>query len=146
MSKTVQEAKEFHTESKDVYTTYKHNVDKFFDEVEKSIPQYHQSITNLQRSYATAWKNIIESTISIQREFATKSGTNTNIPQSVAKMINDVSEEMIKTQAVQNKAFLTAIDATHQGINSFNDNAKSFTGLVQSAMQQWISSCIPAQN
>jgi SMC interacting uncharacterized protein involved in chromosome segregation len=146
MSKTVQEPKEFQAESKDAYATYKYNVDKFFDEVEKSIPQYHQSITNLQRSYAIAWKNIIESTISIQREFATKSGTNVNVPQSVAKMINDASEELIKTHAVQNKAFLAAIDATHQGVNTFNDNAKSFTGLVQSAMQQWISACVPARN
>lgn len=146
MSKTVQEPKEFHTESKDVYALYKYNADKFFDEVEKSIPQYHQSITNLQRSYAVAWKNTVESAISIQREFATKSGTNINVPQSVAKMMNDASEELIKTHAVQNKAFLAAIDATHQGVNTFNDNAKSFTGLVQSAMQQWISAFAPARN
>jgi hypothetical protein len=136
MSKTTQEPKEIQTESKDIYTICKHNTDRFFDEMEKSITQYHQSITNLQHSYATAWKNIMESTISIQREFATKSGTNANVSLPVAKMVNNASEEMIKVQEIQNKVLLSAIDVTHQSIKTFNDTAKSFTGLTYSALQQ----------
>ena len=146
MSKTIHEPKEFQIESKDVYVTFKHNMDKFFDEIENSILQQQQSITNLQRSCTTAWKNIIESSISVQREFVNKSGTNVNVPPAVAKVINDASEEMIKAQAVQNKTLMAAIDATQQGINAFNENAKSFTGLLQSAMQQWISACVPKRN
>jgi TRAP-type mannitol/chloroaromatic compound transport system substrate-binding protein len=75
----------------------------------------------------------------MQREFATKSGTNTSIPPAMAKMVSDVSEEIIKAQAVQNKAVLAAIDATQQSVNTFYESAKSFTGLTQSALQNWIS-------
>jgi SMC interacting uncharacterized protein involved in chromosome segregation len=145
MSKTP-EPKEFQTAQKDIYALCNHNAERFFDEVEKTIPQYHQAITNLQRAYIVAWKNATESVISIQREFATKSGTNTSVPPSMVKMTNDAYEEMIKAQAVQNKAILASIDATQQTVNTFYESTKSFTGLTQSALQNWISACTPTRN
>ncbi len=72
MSKLAPEPKEFHTESKEIHAVYKHNANRFFDEVEKTIPQYHQSITNLQKSYVAAWQKATESAISMNHEFATK--------------------------------------------------------------------------
>jgi len=146
MSKSTSESKEFHTESKEIHSIYKHNADRFFDEVEKTIPQYHQSITNLQRAYATAWKNITETAISTQREFATKAGMNTSVPAAMVKIVNDTTEELIKAHAVQNKVVLAAIDATQQSINTFNENAKLFSGLNQGIMQYWIQACTPARN
>lgn len=146
MSKSTQEPKEFHTESKEIHSVYKHNADRFFDEVEKTITPYHQSITNLQRAYTAAWKNITESSISIQREFATKAGMNTSVPAAMVKIVNDMTEELIKAQAVQNKVMLAAIDSTEQNINTFNENAKMFSGLNQGIMQYWIQACTPARN
>jgi SH3-like domain-containing protein len=146
MSKSTQEPKEFHTESKEIHAVYKHNADRFFDEVEKSIPQYHQSITNLQRSYVTAWQKATESAISMNREFATKTGINTNLPAAMAKIVNDTTEEIIKAQAVENKVVLAAIDATQQAINTFNENVKTFTGLNQGVLQYWIQACTPTRN
>ena len=146
MSKSAPEPKEFHTESKEIHAVYKHNADRFFDEVEKSIPQYHQSITNLQRSYVAAWQKATESAISMNHEFATKSGINTSVPAAMVKVVNDTTEELIKAQAVQNKVVLAAIDATQQAINTFNENAKMFTGLNQGVLQYWIQACTPTRN
>jgi len=146
MSKSTSEPKEFHAESKEIHAVYKHNADRFFDEVEKSIPQYHQSITNLQRSYVAAWQKATESAISINHEFATKAGINTSVPVAMAKMVNDTTEEFIKAQAVQNRVMLAAIDATQQAVNTFNENAKMFTGLNQGVLQYWIQACTPARN
>ena len=145
MSKTP-ESKEFQTAPKDFYALCNHNVERFFAEVEKTVPQYHQAITGLQHAYTNAWKNATESAISMQREFATKAGANTVVPPAMAKIVNDATEEMIKTQAVQNKAVLTAIDASQQSINTFYESTKSFTGLTQTAMQNWISACTPTRN
>jgi hypothetical protein len=64
----------------------------------------------------------------------------------MAKIVNGVTEEIIKAQAVQNKAMLTAIDATQQSINTFNENAKLFTRLDQGMMQYWIQACTFTQN
>lgn len=139
MSKTAQDTKE-------IYATYKQNVEKFFEDVEKAAPQYLQSITNLQQEYTSAWKNAIESAISLQQEFTTKAGINTNVPAAVIKAVNDVTEEVIKARSVQNKVILAAIDATKQNIKTFNENAKAFTGLNENLFQFWISAMTPTRN
>jgi hypothetical protein len=139
MSKTTQDTKE-------IYTTYKQNVEKFFDDIEKAAPQYLQSITNLQQEYTSAWKNTIESSISLQQEFATKAGINTNVPAAVIKAVNDITEEVIKARSVQNKVILAAIDSTKQNIKTFNENAKAFTGLNENLFQFWISALTPTRN
>jgi len=139
MSKTTQETKE-------IYATYKQNVEKFFEDVEKAAPQYLQSITNLQQEYTSAWKNAIEASISLQQEFATKAGINTNVPAAVIKAVNDVTEEVIKARSVQNKVILAAIDATKQNIKTFNENAKAFAGLNENLFQFWISAFTPTRN
>lgn len=139
MSKTAQETKE-------IYATCKQNVEKFFEDVEKAAPQYLQSITNLQQEYTSAWKNAIESAISLQQEFTTKAGINTNVPAAVIKAVNDVTEEVIKARSVQNKVILAAIDATKQNIKTFNENAKAFTGLNENLFQFWISAMTPTRN
>jgi SMC interacting uncharacterized protein involved in chromosome segregation len=144
MSKTGQEPKEF-TEPKEIHSTYRHGADRFFDEVEKSIPQFHQSVTNLQRSYIAAWRKATESYLSINQEFATKCGMSTSVTSAFAKMVNNATEEIIKAQALQNKAILTAIDASQQSINTFNENTKLFTGLDQGIMQYWITACTPTK-
>jgi hypothetical protein len=133
-------------ESKEIYTIFKQNIDKYFDEVEKTTPQYLQSITNLQQEYVAAWRNAIESAISLQQEFATKAGINTNVPAVVVKLINDTTEELIKARAVQNKVVLAAIDATKQNVKTFNDNAKAFTELNENILQSWISAFTPTRN
>ncbi len=133
-------------ESKEIYEIYRQNVDKYFDEVEKTLPQYLQSITNLQQEYIAAWKNAIESAISYQQEFATKSGINTNVPAAVIKLVNDSTEEMIKARGVQNKIVLAAIDTTRQNVKTFNDNAKAFAELNKNILQSWISACTPTRN
>jgi SMC interacting uncharacterized protein involved in chromosome segregation len=146
MSKTAPEPKEFHAESKEIHAVFKQNAGRFFDEVEKSIPQYHQSITNLQHSYIAAWQKATDSAISMNREFTTKAGINTNVPAAMVKLVNDTTEEIINAQAVQNKVVLAAIDATEQAINTFNENAKLFTGLNQGVLQYWIQACTPTRN
>jgi len=133
-------------ETKEIYTVFKQNIDKYFDEVEKTTPQYLQSITNLQQEYTAAWKNAIESVISLQQEFVTKAGINTNIPAVVVKLINDTTEEMIKARTVQNKVVLAAIDTTKQNVKTFNDNAKAFAELNENILQSWISACTPTRN
>ena len=55
--------------SKDVFSVYQENVDKLFDGIKQSVPQYHQSITNVQQEYLQAFENIVDSSITLQKEF-----------------------------------------------------------------------------
>ena len=139
MSKTTPETKE-------IFVVYKQNIDKFFDDVEKTLPQYLQSITNLQQEYTEAWKNAFDSAVSLQQEYATKSGLNTNVPSAYIKMVNDATEEIIKARSVQNKIALATIDVARQNLKSFNDSTKAFSELNQNMLQSWISAWTPTRN
>jgi cell division septum initiation protein DivIVA len=133
-------------ETKEIFAVYRQNVDKFFDDIEKSLPQYLQSITNLQQEYTEAWKNAFNSVISIQQEYATKTGLNTNVPAAFIKVINDGTEEIIKARSVQTKIALASIDVARQNVKSLNDNAKAFAELNQNMLQSWISAWTPSRN
>jgi len=127
------------TKSKDAFSVYKENVDNLFNGIKQSVPQYHQSITNVQQEYLQAYENIVDSNITLQKEYVQKVGIAANIPEATLKVINDTNEEFIKVVSIQNQVTLATIDATQQNIKTFNDNAKSFADLNRNILQSWIS-------
>ncbi len=132
--------------SKDVFSVYQQNVDKLFNGIKQSVPQYHQSITNVQQEYLQAYENIVDSTIALQKEYVKKAGIATNIPEATLKVIHDTTEEIVKAASIQNQVALATIDATQQNIKTFNDNAKSFADLNRSILQSWISAFTTKNN
>ncbi|MSV33461.1 MAG: hypothetical protein EXS76_01870 [Nitrosarchaeum sp.] len=133
-------------ETKDMFSVYQENVDKIFSGIRHSVPQYHQSITNVQQEYLQAYENIVDSTITLQKEYAKKVGIATNIPQTTLKVIHDTTEEFVKAASIQNQITLATIDATQQNIKTFNDNAKSFADLNRNILQSWISAFTTKNN
>lgn len=131
---------------KDIYAVYQQNVDKYFSGIKQSVPRYHQSVTNVQQEYLDAVENVINSTIALQKDYATKAGITTNIPSAVLKVIRDTTEEVVKAYDVQNKVALAAIDSAQQNIKTFNENAKAFADLNKNIVQSWISTFTPKNN
>ena len=127
------------TNPKDAFSVYQQNVDKMFSSIKQSVPQYHQSITNVQQEYLQAYENIVDTSITLQKEFTKKSGIAANIPEATLKVIRDTTEEFVKAASIQNQIALATIDATQQNIKTFNDNAKSFADLNKNILQSWIS-------
>ncbi len=133
-------------ESKEIFSVCKQNVNRCFDETEKNVAQYLQAVTNLQQECATACKNTIENTIAMQQEYATRTGLSTNVPSAYLKAVNDATEEIVKTNTVQSKAVLAAIDAVRQNIKTFNENAKAFSDMNANILQSWFSTWTPVRN
>ncbi len=131
---------------KDIYAVYQQNVDKFLSSVKQSVPRYHQSVTNAQQEYVEACENVANSCITLQKEFASKAGITTNVPEAALKVIRDTTEEVVKATSIQNQIALAAIDAAQQNIKTFNDNAKSFADLNKSILQSWISAFATRNN
>lgn len=125
--------------SKDVFSTSQENVDKLFNGIKQSVPRYHQSITNVQQEYLQAYENVVDSTITLQKEYVQKIGIATNIPKAALEMINNTTEEFVKASSIQDQITLATIDAAQQNIKTFNDNAKSFADLNKNILQSWIS-------
>ena len=131
---------------KDVFSLYQDNVDKIFNGIKQSVPQYHQSITNVQQEYLQAFENVVDSTLSLQKEYVKKAGIATNVPEATLKVIHDTTEEIVKAASLQNQIALATIDATQQNIKTFNDNAKSFADLNRNILQSWISAFTTKNN
>ena len=131
---------------KDLFSVYQQNVDKFFNGIRTSVPQYHQAITNVQQEFLQAYENIADSTLTLQKEFAKKSGIAANIPEATIKVMQDTTEEIVKASSIQNQVTLATIDATQQNIKTFNDNAKSFAELNRNILQSWISAFTTKNN
>jgi len=132
--------------SKDLFSVYQENVDKLFNGIKQSVPQYHQSITNVQQEYLQAYENAVDSSISLQKECVKKAGIASNIPEATLKVMQDTTEEFIKAASIQNQVALATIDATQQNIKTFNDNAKSFADLNKNILQSWISAFTTKNN
>ena len=131
---------------KDAFSVYQQNVDKFFTSIKQSVPQYHQSITNVQQEYLQAYENIVDSSIALQKEYVKRLGIAANIPETAIKVIYDSTEEFAKATSIQNQIALATIDATQQNIKTFNDNAKSFAELTKNILQSWISTFTTRNN
>jgi len=131
---------------KDAFSIYQQNVDKLFSSIKQSVPQYHQSITNVQQEFLQAYENMVDSSITLQKELIKKSGVSTAIPEAALKVMRDTTEEIVKAASIQNQMALATIDATQQNIKTFNDNAKSFAELNKNIMQSWISTFATQNN
>lgn len=60
----------------DVYDTLKENLVRAVDETAKFQPQFSQSLSNLQIDYIQTTKNVIQNSVSVQKQFV----YNMNIP------------------------------------------------------------------
>ena len=126
-------------DSEEIFSTFQKNLDHIFTGVRKSVPQYHQSITNLQQECLQAFENLVASTLSLQHEYVKKTGIVTNVPELIPKIMYGFTEEFIKTSSTNNQIILTAIDTTQQNLKTFNDNVASFVDLHRKFLQSWIS-------
>ena len=125
--------------SKDVFSACQENVDRLFIGIKQSVPQYHQSITNVQQEYLQAYETVMNSSITLQKEYVTKTGISANLPGSTLKIIHNTTEEFVKAVSMQNQIALATIDVAQQNIKTFNDNAKSFADLNRNILQSWMS-------
>src|SRR3972149_9427179 len=121
-------------ESKDIFTVCKQNVEKFFSEIKKSTPRYQQSVATLQQDYVEAWKNVINSAITLEQEYAKKTGLNIDVPEETLKTIRAITEQAIKAYENQNKIALEVAEETTKAFNVFNENTKSFASLNRNIM------------
>ena len=133
-------------EPKDGFSTYQKNIDDIFQNVKKSVPQYYQSITNVQQECLQAFENIVKATIALQKEYVAKTGITSNMSASTTKVVHDATEEMTKFASLQNQIVLATIDATQQNIKTFNDNAKSFADLNKSIFQSLLETFTVQKN
>jgi len=125
------------TQTSNVYSMYKQNVQKYFENISKLTPQYFQSITQLQDECMKTCEKTINASVSVQLEFAKKAGINTDIPEAAKTAIIDTNKQIVQASTVNNQLVKTTIDATVQNIKTFGDNVNAFVELNKNIIQSW---------
>ncbi|QLH04768.1 hypothetical protein C5F49_05155 [Nitrosopumilus oxyclinae] len=126
-------------QTSDAFAMYKQNVQKYFENISKITPQYFQSATELQNECMKTCQKTINATVTIQQEFAKKSGMNTEIPDSAKTAIIDTNKQLVQASTVNNQLVKTTMDATVQNFKTFNDNVNAFAELNKNIIQTWIT-------
>jgi membrane-associated HD superfamily phosphohydrolase len=132
--------------TQDFFVTYKQNVERYFENMENSIPKYYQTLLELQQEYLQAWENMFKATISVQKEFAGKTGLNIEQNTAASKFISDTTEATIKARAVRDEIILTSIDTAKENVKEWNKRSQEFIDLNRKIAQSWISSFTTRQN
>ena len=118
----------------DLFTKCKESTEKFFAEIEKSTPIYHQTSTDIQQNFLESWKNVIYSSITLQQELATKAGLNVNANEETLKMIHDITQQAITAYQNQNKVTVDSSYTTSNMFDAFNENTQTFASLSKNIL------------
>ena len=127
------------TQTNNVYSIYKQNVQKYFENISRITPQYFQSLTDLQKECINTCEKAIDASASIQNDFATKAGITTDIPKDAKTAIVDTNKQIVQATTLNNQLIKTTIDATVQNIKTLNENVNTFADLNRNIIQTWIT-------
>ena len=133
-------------QSNDVFAIYKQNVQKYFDGITKNTPQYFQATTHFQEECMKSAKKSFDAAITMQQEFAQKSGLSSDVPDAAKSVIVDFNKQIIQASSIQNQIVKTTVDTTTQNVKTFNDNVSTFTDLNKNIIQSWINAFTPTRN
>ena len=120
--------------SLDFFAECKKNTEKFFNEIDKSTPVYHQIATDMQKNYLNAWKNVIDSSISLQQEFAAKTGQSINMSEDMKKTIQNMIDSSVTAYQNQNKIAVDSTEVSKKMFDAIGENTKIFGSLNKNIM------------
>ena len=126
----------------DVYDTLKENLVKAVDEMAKAQPQFSQSLSNLQIDYIQTTKNVIQNSVSAQKQVA----ANMNIPtltvpysEQFAKQTNEITNNTMRIAGINDQLVINAIDAARENLRIYNRTVDAITDFSSNAAKAWVS-------
>lgn len=123
--------------SKDIFEVSKKNFEMYVSEVEKTAPQYFQTMSNYQKTFLDTWKNTFEAVLDVQRKYAQKAQINIDLPEAASKSIEQATNELIKARLVQGQIINATLDATEKNVKSFNESAEAFAEFQNNLIESW---------
>ena len=133
-------------QAQDFFAVYRQNIEKYFENMEASIPKYYQTLTELQQEFLQAWENLFKASITVQKEFASKTGLNLEQSAVASKFVSDTTESAIKARTVRDTIALTTMDTAKDNIKEWNKRSQEFAELNRKIMQSWVSSFTTKQS
>jgi hypothetical protein len=124
------------SENKDFEILDKLN-NKYFTELETSVPHIQQTLFDLQNEFYKTWRNAITANTILYKEFLNNSGS--AFPKSAQDLVENVSEEALKFRSIYNKLTISNIESIKNTSKTWNDNAETFVDLNRKIIHYWLS-------
>lgn len=123
----------------DDFTVFDKVNQKYFSEIEHSVPHFQQTLFDLQNECYKLWKNTINANVELQKELLGKSGFNFAIPKITQKIIDNTGEEFVKYRMACIQITIATIESGTKNVKTWNDNANTFVDLNRKIMHNWLS-------
>ncbi|MDF2424762.1 MAG: hypothetical protein OPY08_06725 [Nitrosopumilus sp.] len=117
---------------------------KYFTELETSVPHVQQTLFDLQNECYKSWRNAITANTSLCKEFLNISGS--TFPKTAQDLVENMSEEALKFRSMCNKLVISNIESIKNATKAWNDNADTFVELNRKIMHYWLSVFSPKRN
>lgn len=127
------EAKEQH----DDFEVFDKVNQRYFSEIEHSVPHFQQTLFDLQNECYKSWKNTINANVQLQREILDKSGFNFTLPKIIQTIIDSAGEEIVKYRLACIKIAITTIESGTKNVKTWNDSANTFLDLNRKIIHNW---------
>ncbi|MDH3311780.1 MAG: hypothetical protein OEM28_01370 [Nitrosopumilus sp.] len=111
---------------------------RYFSEIEHSVPHFQQTLFDLQNECYESWKNTINANVELQKELLGKSGFNFTLPKVTQKIIDSTGEEIVKYRMTCIKIAIATIESGRKNVKTWNDDANTFVDLNRKIMHNWL--------
>jgi galactokinase/mevalonate kinase-like predicted kinase len=116
--------------SNNVFDTVKENFVRAVDEMAKVQPQYAQAFSNLQLDYIQTAKNVIQNTISAQRQLVENLNiipVSTPYTEQFTRQSNEITNNALRAVDINNKLAINAVDAARENLKIYNRTVDAVT-------------------
>jgi galactokinase/mevalonate kinase-like predicted kinase len=112
-----------------VFDTVKENFVRAVDEMAKVQPQYAQAFSNLQLDYIQTAKNVIQNTISAQRQLVGSWNNPVSTPytEQFTRQSNEITNNTLRGVGINNQLVINAVDVARENLRIYNRTVDAVT-------------------
>ena len=112
-----------------VFDTVKENFVRAVDEMAKVQPQYSQAFSNLQLDFIQTTKNMIQNTISSQKQFIGSWNIPVSTPytEQFTRQTNEITNNTLRAVGINNQLAINALDLARENLRIYNRTVDAVT-------------------
>ena len=112
-----------------VFDTVRENFVRAVDQMTSVQPQYSQAISNLQLDYIQTAKNVIQNTISAQKQLVGSWNVPVSTPytEQFTRQSNEITNNTLRAVGINNQLVINAVDAARENLKIYNRTVDAVT-------------------
>jgi len=112
-----------------VFDTVKENFVRTVDEMAKVQPQYSQAFSNLQLDFIQTTKNMIQNTISSQKQLVGSWNNTVSTPyaEHFTRQTNEITNNTLRSVGITNQLAINALDLARENLKIYNRTVDAVT-------------------